>query len=150
CGRVGVLPLHAAWRRDAAAPTGRRYACDDVAIAYVPNARSLDREAALDGDRLVAVVDPEPLPEGVPRRTFAAPEAAGAQAWTGAATVLAGADAGREPVIEALRDGTIHHFACHGRADLAHPRRSALLLAGGETLTLDDLLDLRPASRTEG
>jgi CHAT domain-containing protein/tetratricopeptide (TPR) repeat protein len=149
-GILGVLPLHAAWRPDDAAVTGRRYASDDIVIAYAPNARSLDLEATFDGDELVAVADPEPLPTGVPALSFAGPEIAAAMTCFGHAELIAGARADRRTVLDSLRGGTVHHLACHGRLDLERPRRSALILAGGAPLTFDDLLELRLRRRPEG
>jgi hypothetical protein len=39
-GLLGLLPLHAAWTADPAAPTGQRYVLDGLCCTYAPNARS--------------------------------------------------------------------------------------------------------------
>src|SRR5262249_37657211 len=65
-GLLGLLPMHAAWTNDPAAPTGRRYALDSLAISYTPNARSLQvarhAAASLRPDRMLAVAEPWPVP----------------------------------------------------------------------------------------
>ena len=142
-GTLGVLPLHAAWRPDARAPTGRRYACDRVVISYAPNARSAASVPRRGSDTLLAVADPAPLPEPLQPLTFAEPEVAAAAAWFPGATVLRPEEATADRVRKALKAASVYHLACHGRVDLSEPRRSALVLAGGQPLTLQHLLDLR-------
>ena len=146
-GTLGVLPLHAAWRPDEHAPTGRAYAGDGRAISYAPNARSaVGPETAPDG-ALVVVADPAPLPAGVAQLTFAEPEVGAALAWHDDAVVLPGERATKRAVRDALADGSVYHFACHGLANLREPRRSALMLASGQLLTVGELLELRLTGR---
>ena len=38
-GLLSLLPLHAAWTEDAGAPTGRRYALDEITFTYAPSVR---------------------------------------------------------------------------------------------------------------
>jgi DNA-binding ferritin-like protein (Dps family) len=142
-GALGVLPLHAAWRPDARARTGRRHACDRVVISYAPNARSAASAPGGAGDTLLAVADPAPLPAPLQPLTFAEPEVAAAAAWFPEATVLRHEEATADRVREALKAASVYHLACHGRVDLREPRRSALMLAGGQPLALRHLLDLR-------
>ena len=142
-GTLGLLPLHAAWRPDARAPTGRKYACDRAVISYAPNARSVASTPGQGTNTLLAVEDPAPLPEPLRPITFAGPEVAAAAAWYPEATVLRHEQATAERVRHGLVAASVHHLACHGRADLSEPRRSALVLAGGQSLTLQQLLDLR-------
>jgi tetratricopeptide (TPR) repeat protein len=142
-GLLGLLPFHAAWRPDARASTGRRYACDRLVIGYAPNARSVPGGAGGGPDTLLAVEDPAPLPAPLPPLSFAGPEVAAAAGWFPEATVLRHEDASVERVTACLPEATVYHLACHGFVDLPRPRRSALVLAGGRTLTLQQLLDLR-------
>jgi CHAT domain-containing protein len=142
-GTLGILPLHAAWRPDARAPTGRKYACDRVVISYAPNARSVASPPGEGAGTLLAVADPAPLPEPLRPLTFAEPEVAAAAAWYPEATVLRREQATAERVLRGLAAASVHHLACHGRVDLSEPRRSALVLSGGQPLTLQQLLDLR-------
>jgi hypothetical protein len=149
-GTLGVLPLHAAWRPDARAPTGRRYACDRVVISYAPNARSAASAPGRNDDTLLAVADPAPLPASLQPLTFAEPEVAAAAAWFPAATVLQHEEATADRVRKALKAASVYHLACHGRVDLREPRRSALVLAAGQLLTLQHLLDLRLDEQSGG
>jgi len=146
-GTLGLLPLHAAWRPDGRAPTGRRYACDRAIISYAPNARSVASAPGEGTGTLLAVEDPAPLPEPLRPITFAGPEVASAAAWYPEATVLRHEQATAERVRQGLAAASVYHLACHGLADLSEPRRSALVLAGGQPLTLQQLLDLRLDSR---
>lgn len=142
-GTLGVLPLHAAWRPDAGTATGRGYACDHAVISYAPNARSAGGAPVTGSDTLLAVADPAPLPAPLAPVTFAEPEVAAAAAWFPEATVLRHEEATGDQVRRALASASVCHLACHGRVDLSEPRRSALVLSGGEPLTIRQLLGLR-------
>jgi CHAT domain-containing protein/tetratricopeptide (TPR) repeat protein len=135
CGALGVLPLHAAWQPDTSRPTGRRYLLDTAPVAYAPSARVLDACAPLariPPDRLLAVADPQPV--RAPRLRLAALEAAVAAARLPANKVLTSLEATVEAAANALRDASVAHFACHGRADLDDPGRSGLVLAHEQLL----------------
>ncbi|WP_406390066.1 CHAT domain-containing protein [Streptomyces sp. NBC_00882] len=147
-GLLGLLPLHAAWTEEPAAPTGRRYVLDDLVISYVPNARSLTSARALAAavdpvKRLAVVVDP-PGNDGRALLHSAEQEARAAAASFGdRATVLRGSTARATAVRDALTDADAVHFACHGQADLLSPLDSRLLLADEDVLSLRDLMALR-------
>ncbi|MFD5407089.1 CHAT domain-containing protein [Streptomyces griseorubiginosus] len=147
-GLLGLLPLHAAWTEDRAAPTGRRYVLDNLVISYVPNARSLTSARALAAavdpvKRLAVIVDPPGKDERAVLHS-AEQEARTAAASFGArATVLRGSAANATAVRHALTDVDVVHFACHGQADLLSPLDSRLLLAGEDVLSLRDLMALR-------
>jgi CHAT domain-containing protein len=145
-GLLGLLPLHAAWRPDQQAPTGRRYLLDDLAVRYIPNARALTTArslAAMRADPLVAVSDPPRTDR--PRRLSAslAEIAAAAAGFAGSPEPIAGADATVETVRQALASAGTAHFACHGVAELDSPLDSRLELAGESDLRLRDLLAMR-------
>ena len=70
----------------------------------------------------------------------AAREANAAAASVSSALILSGAQASRTRVLDELARHDVLHFACHGRADLLNPLDSGLALAGGERLTLEDVL----------
>lgn len=151
-GLLGLLPLHAAWCPDESTVTGRRYAIDLAAISYVPNARSLtaarERAARVGSRRLLAVADPQPLPEGMEPLKFARLEAdAVTTALPAGPVALAGEDATAGRVRAELASAEVLHFACHGFADLVSPLDSHLVLAGGARLTLRDLLALKVDAR---
>jgi CHAT domain len=144
-GLLGLLPLHAAWTPDADAPTGRRYALDDVVFSHAPNARALSaareiaRSTALD--KVLVIVDPQPV--GAPALPAAAIEGAVASAASPAtATVLAGGEATSAAFAREAVHAQVLHLACHGVADLETPLESGLLLAGNGWVTLRDLFGM--------
>jgi CHAT domain-containing protein len=145
-GLLGLLPLHAAWRPDPEAPTGRRYLLDDVAVSYIPNARALTTArtlATLPADPLVAVIDP-PRTDRLARLARSPAEVAAAvAAFPGSPGPLTGPDATAQAVGRALAGAGSAHFACHGTAELESPLDSRLQLAGDDDLRLRDLLAMR-------
>jgi CHAT domain-containing protein/tetratricopeptide (TPR) repeat protein len=151
-GLLGVLPLHAAWTADPACPTGRRYALDQTVLTYAPNAQALGaarrRHDEILGDHLVAVDEPD-LGAAAPRLRlpFSALEVAAATATFDDHEILAGADADAESVLAALSRAQCFHLSCHGRADPASPLEAALAMAGGQPLTLRNVLGQRLTAR---
>lgn len=145
-GLLGLLPLHAAWRPDPQAPTGRRYLLDDLAVRYIPNARALTTARSLataPAEPLVAVIDP-PRADRLARLTRSPVEIAAAVAgFPGSPEPVGGADATTETVRRALASAGAAHFACHGVAELDSPLDSRLQLAGSDDLRLRDLLAMR-------
>ncbi|MFJ4525564.1 CHAT domain-containing protein [Streptomyces sp. NPDC088810] len=141
-GLLGLVPLHAAWREDASAPTGRRYALDDLLLTSVPNARArvaaAERAATAGQEGLLAVGDPHPVSaRPLPAADREVREALGHFTRTRS---LGGDRATLTAVRDALGDYPVLHFACHGFAKVDQPLASGLLLAGDEPLTLRDLL----------
>ena len=144
-GLLGLLPLHAAWTPDVGAPTGRRYALDDVVFSYAPNARALSAARELAGStapgRALVIVDPQPV--GAAVLPSAAIEGAVASAASqGPATLLAGGEATTAAFAREAIDAQVLHLACHGIADLEEPLESGLLLAGNRWVTLRDLFGM--------
>jgi hypothetical protein len=150
CGKLGLLPLHAAWTPDRRRRSGRRNVSDTLVIAYAPNARSVPAASHQRADTFLAVEDPAPLPAPLNPVSFAHEEVAAAAAWFPKAQVLANTAATPERVVPAICSSSVYHFACHGVVDIRNPRRSALILAGGAPLTVGQLLELqlerRPAN----
>jgi hypothetical protein len=142
-GLLGFLPFHAAWREDPAAPTGRRYALDDLLITYAPSAHALAaaRQVASStpADRLFAVDNPD----GSLR--FSADEVAAALKHfsPGNRRLLGGEAATRQAVLEEIPRYSVLHFSTHGWANLEESLQSGLLMAKREPLTLRDIMDLR-------
>ena len=141
-GLLGLLPLHAAWREDVTAPSGRRYALDDLLLTYTPNARArvaaAEQARAAAHDGLLAVDDPRPVAAGP--LPAAGREVQEALKHFTRARRLDGGRATLRAVEDALGDHPILHFACHGFADVAEPLASGLMLAHDQSLTLRDLL----------
>ncbi|RMF79858.1 MAG: CHAT domain-containing protein [Nitrospirae bacterium] len=142
-GLLSFLPLHAAWREEPTAPTGRRYALDDLLIRYAPSARALQTAqgvaARVSPDGIFAVDNPDGslqfsdeevssvLEHFPPERQY----------------LLGGEAATREAVLRELPRYPVLHFSTHGWADPDAPLRSGLRMAGEAPLTLADFLDLR-------
>ncbi|OQX05442.1 MAG: hypothetical protein BWK80_52155 [Desulfobacteraceae bacterium IS3] len=153
-GRLGLLPLHAAWTPDSAKPTGRRYALDDLLITYSPNARSLAKAQDIANrvlsDKLLAVDEPKPQPKDagagpLPNSEY---EVATVCSYFSEQNqhVFRHEQAKCDAVLNALNESTVLHFSCHGSADFLEPLNSGLLMANGERLTLKKMLDLRQNS----
>ena len=135
-GRLSLLPL------PAAAP-------EDCTIALAPSARALRaashelRERAGETLVLLAVGNPLPLPAGWHALGYAGVEVRAIERFfaAGARRILPEEAATGTAVAQGLAGATHLHLACHGGFDLNEPLDSALYLAGGDRLTLRDLLD---------
>jgi CHAT domain-containing protein len=140
-GRLGRLPLHAAWTDDGGK---RRYALDELEITYAPNARALPLLGAVRTESLLAVryADAQmPLP-------LAPVETELVTALFGDVVELADDDATPGLVASHMRNATVAHFACHAYADPQQPARGGLILAGNQILSLNDAVALRVAEGT--
>ncbi len=134
-GRLSLLPL------PAAVP-------EDFTVAFAPSARALraaltfaEHTASLE-QVLLAVGNPLPLPEGMQPLAFAGDETEAIGLLFGPnPRVLIAREATRDSIQSSLADATHLHFACHGGFEPGEPLDSGLLLAGGERLTLRNLLD---------
>jgi CHAT domain-containing protein len=157
CGLFGMLPLHAALVRVGTA-TQLSPLIDAVQIHFAPSLRTWvacqttrrKNTTALPGVCAVTVGNPAPLPSGLIPLPGAELEASMLKTLVseqahGANVVLMREQATHARVLEAVREpkaGLTHlHFACHGIADLTRPQLSGLVLAGGEMLTVRDLLE---------
>jgi len=141
-GRLVSAPLHAAWRPDPSAVTGRRYALDDALIGYLPTAglgQPLAPASRPEHARLLVVADPSPC--SAPPLSGAAAEAAAAAGLFPDVTSLAGGQATREHVLAALPAHDVAHLICHGRSDPEKPLDTHLLLSNDEHLSVGDLIN---------
>ena len=135
-GRLSLLPL------PAAAPEG-------CTIALAPSARALRaashalRERAGEAPVLLAVGNPLPLPAGWNALGYAGVEVRAIERFfaAGSRRILPEEAATGKAVAQGLPGATHLHLACHGGFDPDEPLDSALYLAGGDRLTLRDLLD---------
>jgi CHAT domain-containing protein len=144
-GLLTMLPLHAAATADTTAPTGTRYAVDDLVLSYAPSAFAMAHARRSAGaaptDRLL-VVD-EPAPVSAAPLPASAVEAAAVASMFEAPVVLSRQAATRAAVLGRLPGVGVLHMACHGRTNWIDPLRSGLLLADDEWLAVGDLLDRR-------
>lgn len=135
CGRLGVLPVHAA-----SYPTadGSRSLLEEFIVAFAPSAWVLSHHADTDVAPVLAGVGD---PTGDLR--YARTELADiAEVFPSAEPdrLLYGQAATRAALLARVPGATYVHLSCHGYYDLATPLNSHLLLAGGERLTLHELL----------
>jgi CHAT domain-containing protein len=155
-GRLGLLPLHAALIPAAAQDGTRAPLQDDLRVSYAPSAgvwrmcreRERERAGTIEVNMLLVgnplpQLDASPLPGAAVEAQVVA-SVAGSQAFRQVRPLLAEA-ATRESVLSALQDYgktlTHAHFACHGIAEVSAPEQSALLLAQGARLMVQDLRD---------
>jgi CHAT domain-containing protein len=137
-GLLGLLPLHAAWREDPTAPSGRRYALDDLLITYVPSAQTL-RHARAAATRPAETLLAVPYPD--PHFQFADHAVEAALDLFAHRQALRHHQATLEAVKGAFDDYSVLFFFTHGHADFDEPLRSGLLTTDG-WLTLGDIFDL--------
>ncbi|MFE6770607.1 CHAT domain-containing protein [Streptomyces fimicarius] len=126
-GALSLLPLHAAGHHRDGGPA----LLDRAVSSMTPTIRALGHARAGRRDdraepRLLVVAMPH-TPDA-PDLPGAAAEAAHLAALVPGATVLAGADATRDAVLDALSAGGWAHFACHGYSDPENPSDSHLAL----------------------
>jgi CHAT domain-containing protein len=143
-GALGFLPLHAAWTTDATRPSGRRYALDELDIMYAPTALAWSSAARLSNTRssadLLAIENPSTASDvQLPNAPL---EVHAAAREFPAALILKDDEVTPAGVARAMPQASVIHFCCHGRAEMSDPLASALDLANGETLTLDQMLTL--------
>ncbi|MFC5823638.1 CHAT domain-containing protein [Nonomuraea insulae] len=154
CGYLGLLPLHAAWTEDPAAPHGRRYALDDVRISYSANTRA--REAArqmaarTSPDSMLIVEDPDaqsadPM-AGATREVSEVAELfarSGPLRDSDPIALIRREAATRDTVMAALDRYSVLHLCCHGTAKQSDPLRGGLLMAEDDILTVQDVMRRR-------
>jgi CHAT domain-containing protein len=127
-GRLALLPI----------PAGL---LDDACVTVQANARALAAsmaESHRSNRKVTALVIGNPLPTLNPL-PGAEMEAAIVARYFSVSTVMTGAAVERDKVIDALKDASHLHFACHGLSESADPLSSALYL-GEEKLMVRDLL----------
>jgi CHAT domain-containing protein len=143
-GSLGLLPLHAAsWEVDGLS----RYLVDELEILFVPSAwvlrRCVERKRS-QSTPMLGIGNPStttdaPLPFGqweVERIGAMVDARVGPRSFT----PLIGMDAGLSSVGAALQRHPVAHFSCHGYWDFQDVFQSALMLAGGDRLSLAQLI----------
>jgi tetratricopeptide (TPR) repeat protein len=155
-GLLSFLPLHAAGHHDTYRNTIPATAIDRVLSSYTPTIRTLTyaRRAQTDGESHTGVK----LADGT-MLAVAMPHTPGASSLPGVAaetirlrqrfgdriTVLSGAQANYDKVLEKLPQAKWAHFSCHGFSDPNNPSASKLLLTDhlDHPLTVIDVARLR-------
>jgi CHAT domain-containing protein len=101
------------------------------------------RARAGEAPVLLAAGNPLPLPAGWSALGYAVAEVQAIEPFfaAGSRRILLEEVATGKAVAQGLTGATHLHLACHGGFDLHEPLDSALYLAGGDRLTLRDLLD---------
>ena len=144
-GLLGLLPIHAAWTEEPAAPTRRRYALDIATLRFTPCASALMAAARVaertTADGILAVEEPRPV-HAVPLPSSEQEVEAVISCFV-SHRVLRYDEATRAAVLAELAHYPVLHFCCHGAADFVEPLNSGLLMANDVFLSLSDLLSLR-------
>lgn len=132
-GGTSILPVHAVWQME----SGRkRWLLERYALRYAPSLRILARSArkAPRPGFMSIIANPTlNLP-------FSPLETEWVRQVNPDARVLAGAEATKEKVLEELRSCRRVHFAAHGGFNMDDPLASHIILAGGEHLTLREMV----------
>jgi len=136
-GGSGVFPVHAAWRQDS--DGSKRWLIDRFTVRYAP-----DFQVLLSGESGVGCASGSLLLVANPcgDLDFSELECAWVRQYhTGRELkLLHGIDATPDAVLDAIGSAGIVHFSTHAIFDLNRPLCSALLLAGGEPLSLERLI----------
>jgi CHAT domain-containing protein len=138
-GALAFLPVHAA-RTSAGAWSFADTSIIEYAPAALPLVAARRRPTPRGPNTLLAVVEPRPTIE--PPLPFAAEEALVAAMTADSGRILAGEDATVEEVLRALPAHRTVHIACHGRADIANPRASGVILRDDARLSVNRLAGL--------
>lgn len=140
-------PSTAAWHANPQRPPGRRYFLDDCVVRYAPSATTLGHAAqvavTVGTDRLLAI--DEPAMAGAGRLPNSATARGGGHRRPFHRSYPAGPRRGdpRPRCWQPLAAPQVAHFSCHGANNWNDPLASGLLMAGGERLTVADVLKLR-------
>lgn len=141
-GHLGLLPLHAV---SIGGDRADRCLLDDFDVAYAPSAGALRsaRDAVADRElahrRLAGVADTTMDSH----LRWARAELAEVARHFDEHEVHLGLAATKAALMEAAKDASYVHLACHGRYDVAAPLASGLTLADG-MLTIGDIVRDRP------
>ncbi|MFJ9736390.1 CHAT domain-containing protein [Streptomyces sp. NPDC101171] len=138
-GLLAVLPMWAAWHwRDGR----RRWALEHVACSYIPNAALLLRQQARGPAQrhLKALIIDSPQPStGYDPLEYGGEELAQLRVTADERTELRGQKASLDAVRAHLPTHSLVHFNAHGYADEARPRKSGIVLAQDQVLTVEEL-----------
>jgi CHAT domain-containing protein/tetratricopeptide (TPR) repeat protein len=142
-GGLGLLPMHAAWREVAGR---KRYLAEDYTVSHAPSGYALEvslrRVEVTSPVRALLAINP------TCDLVYAQAEGDALEALLGAACQpLRQAAATLSAIREAAPNHTHLHFCCHGFNNWSDPMKSGLVLAGGQKLTLAEVLGTFDLSR---
>ncbi len=143
CGRLGLLPLHAASYGD---DEGSRCLLDEFDVAYAPSARALAAARAMLAPPAAAATLAgvgNPLPNARPL-AHAQAELVGIAAYFVRPQAEFKERATKQWLTTAAGRSAYVHLACHGNYDSDDPLDSKVELAQHDKLTLRDVLTDRP------
>ena len=147
---LGRLPLHAAWKPDAASIDGRQYACDKIRFRSAPSAKSLLlglKETCHGPDySILAIDEPKPV-RAFPLSNSGIEVDRAISVFGDCNLVLRHEAATREAVMREMPGYPVLHFSCHGFASRNSPLESGLVMAHDEILTLRDILRSKLVAR---
>jgi hypothetical protein len=109
-----------------------------TSVSFLPNASALLRLGPPPAGVALVVADPS---SNLP---FAREEGTLVHDALREARLMMGDEARRSAILEHLDGAHLFHFAGHGAVQAEHPWDAHIELAGGETLSLEDLLIARP------
>jgi CHAT domain-containing protein/tetratricopeptide (TPR) repeat protein len=133
-GELSFLPLHAA-------ADGFAVACAPSALVVQAARKSLGERREL-GRRLLAIGDPAGDADPLPLARIETQRVA-ALFGSGASKVLLGPDATRKNIASSVAETTHFHFAGHSYFDMRNPLQSAMLVADGDRLRLQEFFEGR-------
>jgi CHAT domain-containing protein len=151
CGRLGMLPLHAAWVRSSQWPGTTTPFAETCELTYQASARSLAtaREAVKNLTQqgpVIAIGNPRPTKEKPLEWATAEAQAIASLAryYKHQGTAIVETEATRAAIEDALQklgmqSGAWIHLASHGKADPTNPENCFMLLGANEPLTLAEL-----------
>lgn len=145
-GKLGLLPLHAAWTEDETTPMGKRYALDLLTIAYAPHAFAITRAHQIANqivpDALLVIDELLPLkikPSHTEHRNKTLVSMFDKQHQS----PLRQNNTTHTAVLDALPKYNVLHIPCCGYANLAEPLESRLAITDDEFITLKELFTLQ-------
>ncbi len=135
-GGAGVFPVHASWNEEGGQ---REWLIDRYALRFAPSvAVLLSGRAASQARAALLVSNPGGDLDYSDLECAWVKRHAPPPGWQ----VLEGSAATVDAVLDALRSADWVHLSTHARFDLLNPLHSSLALAGGQRLSLEQLLPL--------
>ena len=144
-GLLGMLPWHAAWRKNDKMKHEREYIFDPFFISYAPNAQALRAakivEVQVQYRTFLGIDQPEPTTSR--DLILSNLETNLVASHFSSSKVLSKKDATLQQVKNLLSTSQYIHFSCHGGANFSRPLESCLSLANDTPFTLEQIIALK-------